>query len=408
MGPTSRTGATPAAAMEVGPGRGHLRSWLGRLRSAGGLGIALPPFAASKAIALLVPMLTVWARSTGVGVPPAGAFLRPFDLWDGAAYLQIATGGYPAGPVDLSLGGTGHLWAYFPGYPLLVHLAGFVVPQTIAAAIVVSAAGELVALVFLARLVLLERPGDEGAARFACWTLAVFPYAFYLTSAYTESAFLAGAVTCLYWMRRGREGRAGLAAAAASLLHVTGVALVPAMAVNHLVRRRGRPGPGLLWSLGGMVGPVLFGLYAWSLTGDPLTPVHVEQSASFNRMLDWPWAGALATGRAFTGGVGVNSFVFGMEILFGAGSLEAVVWLAWHWRTIPPAFTVYAVGVWVMMTSVIYWLSTPRYEMTAVPLYLAGADLTRRHPRARPVVVAVSAGWMGFLCTLAATGQFVA
>jgi hypothetical protein len=46
--------------------------------------------------------------------------------------------------------------------------------------------------------------------------------------------------------------------------------------------------------------------------------------------------------------------------------------------------------------------------MTVVPIYLALADVTLRHPRSRPVLIAVSAGWMGFLATLMATGQFVA
>ena len=64
-----------------------------------------------------------------------------------------------------------------------MHLLGYLVPSTIAAGIVVSAAAELIALVFLADLILLERD-DEASARFACWALAVFPYAVYLTAVY--------------------------------------------------------------------------------------------------------------------------------------------------------------------------------------------------------------------------------
>lgn len=97
-----------------------------------------------------------------------------------------------------------------------------------------------------------------------------------------------------------------------------------------------------------------------------------------------------------------------MEMLFGVAGLVAVIWLAWHWRTAAPALTVFAAVAWLMSTSLIYWLSVPRYEMTVVPIYLALADVTRRNPRSRPVLIAVSAGWMGFLATLMATGQFVA
>src|ERR1019366_9432073 len=113
----------------------------------------------------------------------------------------------PSGPLNLSVGAAGHLWAYFPGYPLLVHIAAFVVPNTILPGIVVSAIAELIGLLFLANLILLER-GDEASAQFACWALAVFPYAVYLTAVFSEGTFLAAATASLYYMRRGKDGRA--------------------------------------------------------------------------------------------------------------------------------------------------------------------------------------------------------
>ena len=381
--------------------------WASVRGQSGVLRIAIPPFVASKLIGVLVPMLTVWVRGTGAGLPAASTLLQPFALWDGAAFTEIAQQGYPSGPINLATGAPGHLWAYFPGYPLLVHLLGYLVPGTIAAGIVVSAAAELTALVFLAKLILLER-GDEASARFACWALAVFPYAVYLTAVYSESTFLAAATASLYYMRKGRDGRASIAAAIAMLVRITGAALIPALIVDHLIRRRGRPGRGLIAILSSLLAPLLFVAYAWLSTGDPLAYLQVERSPSFNRLFAWPWDGARATFASFVGGIGGNSFVFGMEMLFGVAGLVAVLWLAWHWRTVPPALTVFAAVAWLMSTSLIYWLSVPRYMMTVVPIYLALADVTRRHPRSRPVLIAVSAGWMGFLATLMATGQFVA
>jgi hypothetical protein len=370
------------------------------------LRIALPPFVGGKLIGLLVPMLTAWVRSPGVGVPSGSALLQPFALWDGAAYTEIAQQGYPGGPLNLALGASGHLWAYLPGYPLLVHVASYLVLDTIAAGILVSAACELIALVFLAKLILQER--DEESARFACWALALFPYAVFLTSVYSESTFLAAATASLYYMRRGRDGRAAVAASLAMLVRITGIALVPALIVDHLIRRRGRPGRGLVAILASPVSLLLFFGYAWLRTGTPLAWEHAEQSASFNRNFAWPWEGARATFQSFVGGTGGNSFVFGMEMIFGVAGLLAVLYMAWRWRTIAPSLTVFAAVAWLMGTSVVYWLSMPRYEMTVVPIYLVLADITRNHPRARPVLLAASAGWMGFLATLLATGQFVA
>jgi len=377
----------------------------GAARQSGVLRIVLPPFAASKLIGLLLPMLPVWARAPGPSPPSRSALLQPFALWDGAAFSQIARQGYPSGPLSLAVGSAGHLWAYFPGYPLLVHITAFVVPNTIVAGIVVSAIAELIGLVFLAKLILLER-GDEPAARFACWALAVFPYAVYLTAVFSESTFLAAATASLYYMRRGKDGRASIAAAIAMLVRVTGVALVPALIVDHLLRRRGRPGRGLIAILATPLSPLLFVAYGWFSTGNPLVYLQVERSASFNRIFAWPWDGARATFQSFVDGP--YGFVFGMELIFGIAGLIAVLWLAWHWRIVAPSLTVFAAVAWLMSTSLIYWLSVPRYEMSVVPIYLALADVTRGHPRSRSVLIAVSAGWMGFLATLMATGQFVA
>jgi hypothetical protein len=383
------------------------RRLAGGLSRVEGLGLALPPFATSKAIALLAPMLTVWARSSGGGLPPAGDLLRPFALWDGAAYAQIAAHGYPVGALSTALNSPFYVWARFPGYPLLVHLVSYPVPQTVAAGIVVSAAGELVALVFLARLVLQEGR-DREAARFACWALALFPYAFYLTAVYTESLFLACAIPCLYWMRQGREGRASLAAAAAMLVHVTGLALVPALVVQHLMRRRGRPGASLIAILASLLVLAGFAGYSWLLTGDPLAYVHIAESPSFDRVLAWPWAGAKTTWDAIFRGPGSSSFIFGMEILFGTAGLGAVVWMALRWRSVALSLTVYAAALWLMASCVVYWLGMPRFEMTAVPAYLLAADLVAGRPPLRRALLVGSAAWMGFVCTLAATGQFMA
>ncbi len=372
-----------------------------------GLSIALPPFVAGKTIAVLVPLLTVWARSRGVGTPPASTFLHAFAQWDGAAYAQIAARGYPAGPLSTAIGSPDHLWARFPGYPLLVHVVGYAVPPTVVAGMLVSTIGELVALVFLAKLVLGEgrSPAD---ARFACWALALFPYAFYTTAVYTEGAFLALALACLYWMRGGHEGRAALAALGAIFIHVTGVALVPALIVEHLMRRRGRPGWGLVAAAASLLALGAFALWAWLLTGDPLAYIHIAQSRSYNRLFAWPWSGAASTWSNALGGRGGNSFIFGMEVLFGGLWLGVAGWMAWRWRRIAPSLTVFVAGTWLMSACVIYWLGMPRLMMTAAPIYLAFVEMTRRRPGVRPVWLAVSAGWMGLVCSLAATGQFVA
>ena len=370
------------------------------------LRLVLPPFVAGKLVTLLVPMLTVWSRTGDPGHPTYADLVAPFGAWDGESYRAIAQNGYPSGPLDLTPGQPGHLWAFLPGYPMLLRFAMYVIPDSTTAGIVVSAICELVALWFLARLVMLETGGDRDTARYSAWLLVLYPYAVFLTAVYTESPFLAASIASLYFMRRGDYLRAGLLGAAASCIRVTGIVLVVAMLVDYGLRHRERIRADVAATLLPLLPPILFAVYANALTGDALAYWHVEQSASFNRFVAAPWQGFSATLNYARDG-GSNSFVFGFEVVFGVLGLAALVWLLTRWRTIAPSLILFAAGVWLLSVSYQYWLSVPRYLMAMVPVYLAGALLLKRHAVLRAPVFAVLAGWMGFVATLFAI-RFVA
>jgi len=371
------------------------------------LRLVLPPFVAGKLVTLAVPMLTVWSHTDAPGHPAYADLVSPFGAWDGESYRTIATQGYPSGPLDLTPGHPGHLWAFLPGYPMLLRFAMFFIPDSTTAGIAVSAICELVALVFLAKLVLQEQPGDTESAQTAAWLLVLYPYAVFLTAVYTESPFLAATTASLYYMRRGDDARAGVIGALATAMRITGLALVPAMLLDHVLRRRKRVlGLGLPAALLPVVPLLLFVLYAKAQTGDAFAYWHVEQSASFNRFVAWPWQGAQATlSDALAGGF--NSFVFGMEFLFGVLGLLAVVYLVRHRREVALSLTAYAAAVWLLSISFVYWLSVPRYLMSMVPVYLAGALFLKRRPALRVPVFTVMGGWMAFVATLFAI-RFVA
>ncbi len=370
------------------------------------LRLILPPFVAGKLVTLLVPMLTVWSHTGVPGHPTYADLVSPFGAWDGESYRGIAEHGYPSGPLDTTPGQPGHLWAFLPGYPMLLRFAMFFIPDSTTAGIVVSAVCELIALVFLAKLVLHECGGDRDTARWSAWLLVLYPYAVFLTAVYTESPFLAASTASLYYMRRGDYVRAGLLGAAASCIRITGVVLVAALLVDYAMRRGERIRADVLAVVLPLVPPLLFIAYAYALTGDGLAYWHIEQSASFNRFVAAPWVGASNTLSNALGGGG-NSFVFGFEVVFGLLGLAALIWLVTQWRTIAPSLIVYAAGVWLLSVSYQYWLSVPRYLMAMVPVYLAGARLLQRRPVLRGPVFAVMAGWMGFVATLFAI-RFVA
>ncbi len=368
--------------------------------------LVLPPFLAARAVSLLVPVLATWQQSSAAGFPTGGELRSAFNQWDSQSYVAIAEHGYPAN-LDLGLGREGHLVAFFPGYPMLVRAVMFVLGDAVLAGLLVSTVLELVALRIVAGLVLAER--DLGAARFASWGLAFWPYAAFLGLVYTESTFLAAAAGALLLARRGRFGPACLVAALACAVRVTGVALVPALLVEQLVRGRGRPTFRLAWLLLVPLPLLLFAAYLRVHTGDWLAWVHAEGSVSFDyRHLDWPWVGARATwdSAVMSPLPASSAYVFALELLFGAGG--AVVCAAlWIRRRLPLSLVVHCTAVWLLSVCVSYWISVPRYEIAMFPAFIAAADLLARRPSWRAAAVAASAGLFAYGAGLYAVGRWL-
>jgi hypothetical protein len=290
---------------------------------------------------------------------------------------------------------------------MLMRAVMLFIPDATAAGLVVSGACELIALAFLVKLAQLECRGDVESVRFTVWMLALYPYALFLSAVYTEAPFLAAATAALYYMRRGEHTRACVVAALAVAVRITGLALILALLVELIARKRQHLGEAVLAVAVPLLPLLLFIGYAQLTTGDALAYWTAEGSASFNRALSWPWVGAHNAWLVATS-ADRFSFLYAMELIFATLGLAAIVYMAVHWREMAVSLTVFAAGIWIMSTSFASWLSVPRYVMSAVPIYLAAAHLTRGRPQLRIAVLAVSAGWMAVVTTLFALRTFVA
>jgi hypothetical protein len=370
---------------------------------------AVTPFVAAKLVTFLVVVVVVWSTSNVPGHPSWADFVRPFGYWDGANYVDIAQQGYPAGPLDLAPGHPGHLWGFFPGLPILLRGGMIIFRDPIATGIVVNFVAEFLALYYLARLVLLERRGDQRSARVACWALAFFPNAVFLSVVYTDAGFMAAAIAAFYYLRRGDHTLACVAATAAVAMRVTGLVVVGVLLVDYLWRRRGRPGWGLLDILIATSPALIFFGYARYATGDFFAYSTVLESASYgSRHLATPWAGFLRTLQVALGS-GPSSYNFFVlsDAICGVAGLAALVYFALNWRRFAPVLTLFSAGAWLLVACLTYWAGLLRYEMAFIPLYLAAADLRRRRPDTAAVVLAVSAGWMVVQTYTFATGRFI-
>jgi Gpi18-like mannosyltransferase len=117
--------------------------------------------------------------------------------------------------------------AFFPLYPLLVHLGTAIGLPSELAAMGITSLAFLGASFYLYRLV--EEAWGAPAALRAVWIVAFFPTSFFTFAPYTESLYLLCAAGALYHARHLQGWRAGLWGAGAALSHATGLALLPAM-----------------------------------------------------------------------------------------------------------------------------------------------------------------------------------
>ncbi len=301
--------------------------------------------------------------------------------WDAISYLSIAAHGYPA-QLD-------YRDAFLPGFPLLVRAVTVVTRDGVSASWIVNAIAETIALWYLTRLVLGER--DRAAATFSVWLIALAPTALFLIAPFSESTFIASAAASLYYARAGDSRKAIIAAAFACAFRLTGLALIPALAVEQLRRTGWRPRPEMLLVLLAALPLVLYGLYMQVHIGDALALLHADHLPAFGLQPTPPWAGFAATWHTLISTTnGETRSIFAREVAYG---LLGFVLCAGMWVSsrIPRSLALYCTIAWLMTASLPFWRSQPRYSLALFPVVLLVADLTQRFPRARPVMLVASA-----------------
>ncbi len=327
--------------------------------------------------------LVVWglSRVALAGVALVGAvtagggmssWLARWDRWDVGLFRKVAEFGYDGYPHDYPDVGTP---AFFPGFPLVLRAVHVGIPDWTAAGMLVSLVAGGVAAMHLSRLA-------EAALTRAGWRavlyLAVSPYAVFLSAAYSEALFLACALPAWLAARERRWVRAGVWAALATGVRVTGLFLAVALLVELavVVRRDGRrPPAAALWLLAPFGTAALYATYLWSLTGDWLAWPHAQE-AGWGRRLTPPWTAFLTTLRGATGDAAAEyvwSYRAEIATVVLGVALTALLLARRQW-----AEGVYVgLSVAVLATSTTY-MSVPRAALLWWPLWVALAVAGRR------------------------------
>lgn len=290
-----------------------------------------------------------------------------WNRWDAVHYLSIAENGYSAtGDQRFSI-------VFYPLYPWLVRLTAIVARNYSVAAFFVSGVASIAAGLLLRRLTQLDH--SSAVARATVWFLLIFPSAYFLHIAYTESLFLALVLGCLLAARTEHWALAGILGACACLTRVNGLILGPTLLIEAWFQYRASRRINWRWLWIAFVGTGLLGyLYLnYKVTGDFFTFSKIMEEHWYKKFTS-PWIGIRDVWWRIPGGritEGLHEFV---------GIVIAFFCTVWCWFKLRPSYSVWITLNFLLVNSTSFVLSVPRYCLTFFPIFILFAGLAVKRP----------------------------
>jgi len=363
-------GAAPDATAPDAP-----LGWLDRL---------FPPTRAGAVRLALAVHVAVLALATVVGVDAQGTE-QGVDLWrrwDTTHYVRIADAGYPGRDEE----GGPLMSAFLPLYPLAIRVLALATGSFVVAALLVSAGATLVASACLFEIV--ARDADPGTARRAVAWLNLYPTSFFLVAGYTEALFLALVLASLLAARDDRFGVAAIAAACAGAARITGVALLPALALETWLVTRERRDRRFARRLAVVAAVAPIGIAAYLAMNLAVYGHAFEflrhQARHWQHVPSTPWTelehawSTIANDPATVErAVLVDAPAATILILAATAGFAAL--------RLRASYAVYALGGAWLATAVTWNISAPRYALAVWPLFWMLAVLLRRRWLAVPL-----------------------
>jgi len=292
-------------------------------------------FAVAALAVLRLPLDTKEAQGFHLS-PQPHAFLEAWARYDACWYVAIAERGYreSVGPSDMRA-------AFFPLFPALIATVTPLVRIPLVAGLIVANTCYLIFLTLLWRIVRLDWTID--VARRALWIYLLFPSAFFLSGAYSESLLLMLTAGSVLMVRQRRWLHAGALAGFATLSRPIGlVAVVPILA-EYFATRRGPCGERSWQPLAQGLVPVLVAgvgylCFAWWAFGDPLANLAMETAV--RGKLDGPWRPFVEMWRA-----GPRLHVFNNSLVDATLAATAIATLPAIFTKVRPSYGWYALLV---------------------------------------------------------------
>src|SRR5467141_3588671 len=314
------------------------------------------------ALAIKTLLLAVGAASYQAveeeDIPFGRPWLEIWNQWDAIHFLRIAEFGYSAADKFKA-------W-FYPFYPWCVRAFSYLTGDFLIASFIVSGIALLFAVVILRRLTASE--WNAAIARRAVYFFLIFPTAYVLHIGYTESLFLALTFGSIFAARRERWWLAGVLGAFSWMTRANGIVLLPTLAVEAAYQFwKGRRW-NWQWLWIGIV-PAGFGVYLWlnwRVAGDTFAFLKMRQQL-FHMSFSWPWVGI----RGAIGNLHRNpneAEIVGGEELFA--TLLALGCAIVSWIKLRPSYATWISCNWILVASVTFIESMPRYALTMFPIFI--------------------------------------
>lgn len=344
------------------------------------------------------PTPDLQAQYTHVDVPlQTGGLAAPWQREDALWYEKIATQGYQ--PND----GTS---VFPPLLPVFIRLMSvFTLGNIALAGMLVSSLAAIFVLALLYKLASLD--GGPNTALRTVLYLALFPTAFFLQSAFTESLFLALAIGAFWFARNGRWWVVALLAGLSGLARVQGALLCLPLAFEYLAwgRRNSAPLSRRIPEFAAVVlaGPLATGAFFASIkyvVGDPLS-WSARQNAMWHHQVTWPGETlSIAVQKALTEGqLTINTFdllVFALFAFLTAAAFRLRFSYGWQSIVVLAPSLLHVGSQFPMM-------SFSRYALSAFPCFIVLALWTHNRPRLVHMLIVTL--WISLL--LVWSSQFV-
>jgi hypothetical protein len=315
---------------------------------------------------------------------PQEGFTTLWHRWDTVHFVDIAEHGYTSAETDQ------YAEAFFPLYPLTIKAVAFTGLDPVLAGMFISTIASVVALAFLFRLAELELGAGSGWR--ACMYLALFPTAVFLTAAYSESLFLAGAIPAFYFARRGRWRNVGIPAAVAMGTRFAGAFLLVGLAVEF-VRQRDfntrRVAQAVLSGALALLPLIAYMAYLAANNDGPFEFVSAQaENPSWRREYTDPREAWRTTWHTFSGDY-PSSFIIAWRVELLA-ALTGLAFTAWAFAKKWFGYGVYMLLTLVPLLVSRWYLSIPRILLSLFPIALLIAGAVRNE-RQHDLVLATSA-----------------